>query len=188
VAAIYLGALLFGGLLILASLLGAGDHPIDLHSADAADAHAEGGGHARLMALFGLRFWSFATAFFGVTGLLLHRFGGAVLRAAAPTIAGVVGVAAGLGASLLFGKMTRESVGRVGDAAALVGREGRVLLPVARAQRGKVRCALPGGVQVDFLAESSDDEVLSTGADVIIIEVRGTVAVVARAPGGRAAS
>jgi NfeD-like C-terminal, partner-binding len=185
VLALYIGSLLFGGLLIGASVLGAGDHPVDVHSPDVTDAHAEGHGAARLAALFGLRFWSFATAFFGVTGLLLHFIGGAVVGAAAPVISAVVGAGAGLGASAFLGSMTRQSVGRVGEAAALVGREGRLLLPVARAQQGKVRLALPAGAQMDLVAESGEDEALQAGAEVIIVEVRGTVAVVARAPASR---
>jgi membrane protein implicated in regulation of membrane protease activity len=181
VVAIYIGALLFGGLLIAASAFGAGDHPVDGFAAHAADPHAEGSTQGQLIALFGLRFWSFATAFFGVTGLLLHAAG--VPGGAA--IAGVVGASAGLGASVFFRKMTREAVGRVGEVGALVGREGKLLLPVARAQPGKVRLPLPAGGQVDFVAEANEDEVLAAGAEVIVIEVRGNVAVVTRAPAAR---
>jgi hypothetical protein len=181
--AIYVGALLFGGLLILASIFGAGEHAVDVHSGDVSDPHAEGTGHVLLAALFGLRFWSFAAAFFGLTGLLLRALGAAAL--AAP-VAAVAGAVAGLTASLLFRNMTRETVGRVGDAGALVGREGRLLLPVARAQQGKVRVALPGGGHLDLVASlNGDDESLPAGAEVIVVEVRGTVAVVTRAPSAR---
>jgi hypothetical protein len=179
VLAIYIGALLFGGVLIAASVLGAGDHPVDGFSAHAADPHAEGSGVGQLLALFGLRFWSFAAAFFGVTGLLLRVAG---VGAPGVVVAGVVGLGAGLAASVFFRKMTREVVGRVGDASALVGRMGQLLLPVARAQQGKVRLSHPGGGSTDLVAEGSDDEALATGIEVIVVEVRGNVAVVARAP------
>lgn len=178
--AIYIGALLFGGLLIVASVFGAGDHPVDGFAAHAADPHAEGSMHGQLIALFGVRFWTFATAFFGLTGLLLHAAG----VAGATGIAAVVGVAAGLGASVFFRKMTRESVGRVGDASALVGREGTLLLPVARGQQGKVRLARPAGGSIDLVAEAND-EALDAGAEVIVVEVRGNVAVVTRALASR---
>jgi hypothetical protein len=181
VVAIYIGALLFGGLLIVASAFGAGDHPVDGFAAHAADPHAEGSTHGQLIALFGLRFWSFATAFFGITGLLLRAAG--VPGGAA--IAAVVGLGAGLGASVFFRKMTREAVGRVGDVGALVGREGKLLLPVARTQPGKVRLPQPAGGDLDLVAEGNDDEPLAAGADVIVVEVRGTVAIVARAPASR---
>jgi membrane protein implicated in regulation of membrane protease activity len=178
VVAIYIGALLFGGVLIVASVMGAGDHPVDGFSAHAADPHAEGGGIGQLLALFGLRFWSFAAAFFGVTGLLLQL----AEIAGAPVIGAVVGVGAGLTASVFFRKMTRQVVGRVGDASALVGRLGKLLLPVARTQQGKVRLAHPGGGSTDLVATSDEGEALAAGAEVLVVEVRGNVAVVARAP------
>jgi len=187
VVAIYVGALLFGGVLILASVLGAGDHPVDVHGGDVTDPHAEGGGHAFVAALFSVRFWSFATAFFGVTALLLNLVGGAALRVAAPVVGAGVGLVAGFVASTFFRRMTAASVGRVGDVAALVGREGTLLLPIAGRQPGKVRLPHAAGGSLDLVAESSDEEPLAAGAEVIVVEVRGNVAVVTRAPGMRGA-
>ena len=186
--AIYLGALLFGGVLIAASAFGGADHGGDVHGGDAGgDADGDGGhgdGHdesqaSAWLSLFGLRFWSFGTAFFGLTGLVLRALGWPAL---APVLGGGVGIAAGLGASATFRMLTRDVVGQVRDAGALVGREGKLLLPVARGQRGKLRLALPAGGDVDLLAESDEDEVLAAGTEVLIVEVRGNVAVVARAP------
>ena len=134
------------------------------------------------ISLFGLRFWSFGAAFFGITGLVLRAIG---LSTLAPLVSTGVGIAAGLAASATFRRLTGETVGQVRDAAALVGREGKLLLPVARGQRGKVRLAQPGGGDVDSLAES--DEALASGTEVLIVEVRGNVAVVARAPAERPA-
>ena len=187
--AIYLGSLLFGGVLIAASALLGADHGAEIHGGGDA---GHGGGNAdhggdnaqnqgpAWVSLFGLRFWSFGTTFFGITGLVLRAID---LPSLAPLVSTGVGVAAGLGASATFRRLTGETVGRVRDAAALVGREGRLLLPVARGQRGKVRLAQPGGGDVDLLAES--DEALASGAEVLIVEVRGNVAVVARAPAER---
>ena len=193
--AVYVGFLLFGGLLIVASFFGAG-HDADVHVGDVhvgGDGHGHGDGHDQNQAtawlsLFGLRFWSFGGAFFGFTGLILHRVGGPALAAAGPIIAAAVGVAAGLGASIAFRTLARDTIGQVRGASALVGREGRVLLPIARAQRGKVRMAVPGGGHVDLLAESDDDGVIEAGADVLIVEIRGNVAVVERAPAASPAS
>jgi hypothetical protein len=179
--------LLFGGVLILASVFGAGEHEVDAHGGDGADGHGEGAGHALFAALFGIRFWSFGAAFFGLTSLLLRALGGEGMRVVAPVVGSVAGVAAGLTASFFFRRMTRESVGRVGDAASLVGREGRLLLPVARAQPGKVRLAQPAGGHLDLVAELAEGEndALAAGAEAIVVEVRGTVAVVTRAPAAR---
>ena len=90
--------------------------------------------------------------------------GDRLVRARALVSTGV-GVAAGLGASATFRRLTGETVGQVRDAAALVGREGKLLLPVARGQRGKVRLGQPGGGDVDLLAES-DEALASRGRGV----------------------
>ena len=180
--AVYLGALLFGGVLLIASMVGFG-HDADAHVGDAGGDHGHGESSSWL-ALFGVRFWSFGSAFFGLCGLLLHQFGGDGLRSVAPAVAAAVGLVAGLVASATFRLLSRETVGQVKETAALIGREGTLLLPIDRGQRGKVRLAQPGGGHVDMVAES-DDDVLATGATVLIVEVRGNVAVVARGPAER---
>ena len=182
---VYVGSLLFGGVLIAASFFGAG-HDADVH-AGGDTGHGSGDGHdqsqaSAILSLFGLRFWSFGAAFFGLTGVILHLIGGPALAVAAPLISGGVGVAAGLGASTAFRTLARDTIGQVKGASALVGREGRLLLPVARTQRGKVRMPVPGGGHVDLLAESDDDDALDAGVEVLIVEVRGNVAIVERAP------
>ena len=181
--AVYVVFLLFGGLLIVASLFGAG-HDTDVHVDLHAD-HGSGDGHDQSQAsawlsLFGLRFWSFAAAFFGLTGIIIHVIGGPLLGIAAPFIAANVGVAAGLGASTTFRALSRDTVGQLRGAGAMIGREGRLLLPVARGQQGKVRVAVPGSGDVDMIAES--DDALEVGTVVLIVEFRGNVAVVERGP------
>jgi membrane protein implicated in regulation of membrane protease activity len=189
VVVVYVGSLLFGGVLIAASFFGAG-HDGDVHVGDSGHG-GEGnvdGGHdqgpaSAILSLFGIRFWSFGSAFFGLTGAVLHLIGGPALAVAAPLIAGGVGVAAGLGATTAFRALARDTIGQVKGASALVGREGRLLLPVTRTQRGKVRMPVPGGGHVDLLAESDDDDdALDAGVEVLIVEVRGNVAIVERAP------
>lgn len=180
--AVYVGSLLFGGLLIGASFLGAG-HDTDIHTGDAGhgDGHDQNSASAWL-ALFGIRFWSFAAAFFGLTGLVLRALGSPTVAAMAPVISAAVGVSAGLGASATFRMLARDTIGEVRGAAALVGREGRLLLPVDRTQRGKVRVPMPGSSHLDLVAESDNAAVLAAGSDVLIVEVRGNVAVVEPTP------
>jgi hypothetical protein len=177
--AVYLGALLFGGLVIVATVFGVG-HEVDAHGGDGADAdHGSGTGSA-LLSLFGLRFWSFGAAFFGLTGLVMRALGWPGL---APYVSALVGVAAGLGATVAFRALARDTVGQVSDPAAWLGREGRLLLPVSPGQRGKIRLTLPAGGHVDLVAESDEDEVLAAGADALVVEVRGNVVVVTRGSG-----
>jgi hypothetical protein len=180
--AIYLGSLLFGGVLIAASALG-GDHG-EAHGGEVHTGGDHGDGNhntgSAWLSLFGLRFWSFGAAFFGLTGLVLRALGWAAI---APVLATSLGVAAGLGASVTFRMVGRETIGEVKGAVALLGREGRLLLPVDRGQRGKVRLPQPGGGHVDLVAESDDAAALAAGSDVLVIEMRGNVAVVARVAG-----
>jgi len=184
VVVVYVGSLLFGGVLIAASFFGAG-HDADVH-AGGDGGHGSGDGHdqsqaSAILSLFGLRFWSFGAAFFGLTGVVLQVLGGPALAVAAPLISGGVGVAAGLGASVTFRALSRDTVGQLRGAAAMIGREGRLLLPVTRGQQGKVRVAVPGSGDVDMIAESDDAGVLPVGTVVLIVEFRGNVAVVERA-------
>ena len=179
--AIYLGALVFGGLLIAASAVGVGDHG-DVHGGDVhaggdhGDDNQQSNSGVAWLSLFGLRFWSFGTAFFGLTGIVLRALGS---TGAAPLVATAVGIAAGLGASLTFRLVGRDPVGEVKDAATLLGREGKLLLPVERGQRGKIRLDQPGGGHLDLIAECDEPVPLAAGSKVLVIEVRGTAAVVA---------
>jgi hypothetical protein len=96
---IYLGSLLFGGVLIAASALGAG-HGVDAPAGGDVDAGVPDG-HERSRArprlgLLGIPFWSFGPAFFGLAGLVMRALGSPGL---APFVAATVGVGAGLGAA-----------------------------------------------------------------------------------------
>jgi membrane protein implicated in regulation of membrane protease activity len=184
VNAVYVSCAAFGGVLIVASIfLGHG------HDADAGGGLDHGGaGHADsddggfgLAALLSLRFWVFALAFFGLTGLVLSALGLGGARLTVPLGAGVTGLAAGYVAARIFRTLARQSVGSVAPSSSHVGREGILLLPVARGQRGKLRMRV-GATQVDLLAETDDDDPLPTGAPVLVCAMRGSVAVVAKSP------
>jgi membrane protein implicated in regulation of membrane protease activity len=186
---VYLAALAFGGVLLVASLVGGhdhADHHAGGHDQDQADAHAHAhdaglAPHAALVLPFlSLRFWIFGLAFFGLTGAVLHGLG-LTSPLVAAVIATVVGIGFGYGAARLFQTLARETVGQVAPDGGHLGREGKLLLPVARGQRGKVRVTT-GGVTVDLLAESDDDRALPAGTTVLVVAMRDTVAVVERSP------
>jgi membrane protein implicated in regulation of membrane protease activity len=186
---VYLAALAFGGILLVASLVGGhdhADHHAGGHDQDHGDAHAHDhdaglAAHATLVLPFlSLRFWIFGLAFFGLTGALLHGLG-LTSPLVAAVIATVLGIGFGYGAARLFQTLARETVGQVAPDGGHVGREGKLLLPVARGQRGKVRVST-GGVAVDLLAESDDERELPAGTTVLVVALRGTVAVVERSP------
>ncbi len=134
----------------------------------------------RLLRWFGsVRFWTFFLTFFAATGLAVQGFG----LVEHP----LVGFALAVGMGLLTGG-TAASVTRwleQGEAAEApkvddyIGKSVRVLLPVEPGGTGKVRLQLRGQT-VDVLATTDEEEPLGPEDEVIIIEMEGHVARVAR--------
>ncbi len=182
---IYLACLAFGAVMLLASLLG-GHHGDGGHAGGDADAHGDAAheGHAGLLPFLSLRFWIFAVTFFGLTGAVVSGLRLAP-RGVAPFIAAAMAVACGYVAATVLQALGAQSVGRVADAASHLGREGRLTLPAARGQRGKVRLTLGGG-HVDMIAETDGDQPLPAGTVVLVVGIRGTTAVVERSPAPQA--
>ena len=184
----YVACLIFGGVLTLASFLtGGGDADSDVSTGGTGETHDSHGtaNHAAtgLLPFLSLRFWIFFITFFGLTGSGLTWLG----AAGAGLIAGVAvaaGLAAGYTASLVLQSLTAKPIGLLGDAASHVGREAKLLLPLSRSQRSKVRLNI-GGISTDLVAETESDQPLAPGAHVLIVAVRGTVALVEPVPGSR---
>jgi membrane protein implicated in regulation of membrane protease activity len=178
----YVFALVAGGILLGASVvLGGGDHDAevhgDVHGGDAAGDHAASAIDALTM-LVSLRFWTFFLAFFGLTGVVLTLFELAPGWVTGFAAAGM-GAAAGIGASLVIRKLSgRESNSAVG-AADYVGKTATVMVPVGPGQLGRVRLTLKGST-VDVLASTIDDATFATRDEVLVVEMDGTTARVAR--------
>jgi len=144
------------------------------HEADSeADAHAE-----VWLPFLSFRFWTFAAAFFGVTGLLLSWLSplGAIGTA---LVAGGTGTTAGLSVSYVtrYLKLSQSTSGAgVRD---LIGTEARVLLPIGPGAPGKVRLSVKGDT-IDLIAETEEPDTLEVGAEVVIIQLHETRARVVR--------
>jgi membrane protein implicated in regulation of membrane protease activity len=193
VGAVYLASLVLGlGVLLLQFVMpssdsagespeleghGGGDHDDALdHHAGHGDAHH---GPAGAIAVFlSFRFWTFGLMSFGFVGTLLHY-----LKLAGPTpslvTAAAVGVLSGLFASLAMRAVARSQTSSGGEADDTIGMIGRVLIPLERGKRGKIRVEVRGRL-VDLIA-TTDDEKLEDGATVMVEEMRGTTAHVSRA-------
>jgi hypothetical protein len=114
---VYLAALAFGGVLLLASLVGGHDHA-DHHGGAQAHGHGQDDQHgaesdsashvALVLPFLSLRFWIFGLAFFGLTGAVLHGFGLAGPIATA-IIASGLGLAMGYGAAQVFQSLARPT-------------------------------------------------------------------------------
>lgn len=158
-----------------------GDVDADAHG----EVHADHGGHGGhgdggfLPIFLSLRFWTFTLLAFGLSGSLLHYLD----LAASPVTLGValaLGIFSGLLASLAFRALHRSEVSSGATSADAIGQVGKVLLPVGKAARGKVRIELKGQT-VDLIA-TTDEERLEPGQLVMIEDMRETTAHVSPVP------
>ncbi len=134
--------------------------------------------HPILGLLTSLRFWTFFTTFFGLTGAVLEGLG---LAAAIPALvlALAMGSLSGATAALVLRRLAADSIGVAASSRDYVGLSGRVLVPIRKGSLGKIRLQLKG-TTVDMLATCDDDEALNPGEFAMIIEMRETTAVVIR--------
>jgi membrane protein implicated in regulation of membrane protease activity len=196
---IYLAALAFGGVLLIGSLVGGHDHGGAEGDAGMGGAHHAGDAHDHahhehdsqggptgylwfIRPLLSLRFWIFGLTFFGLTGSILSG-----LRLATPSLTAVLAIMLGLTtgyiAARLFQALARQTVGEISSQGGHIGREGRLLLPVSKSQRGKMR-AVVGGVATDVIVETDSEAPLPAGVTVLVVGMRGTIALVERSPAG----
>jgi membrane protein implicated in regulation of membrane protease activity len=174
--ALYLATLLLGtGALVLQLAVG--------HDSDAAGAHDlahDAGGHdiAPWSVVASLRFWSFALFSFGAVGAALRVFGLAGVGATA-AIASVAGVASGFFAVTVIRRMVQKTSSSHATAGDVLGKVGRVVVPVEAGARGKVRVLVKGSY-VDYVASAT--ERLAEGEDVVVCEIEEGEVTVSRAP------
>lgn len=180
---VYLIALIVGGALVGLSLLTGADSHLDggagLHASTGAEGSGPGGGDhpgpldllQGWLPLTSLRFWTFAAAFFGLTGTVLTMIG---RWAAAPVaVAAVaVGTLTGVAVTVALRRLQRDgSDSSVGERD-MVGATGRVIVPVAAGRTGKVRLHLKERT-VDLLAETEEPVELAEGEAAMVVVVRG---------------
>lgn len=202
---LYLFALVLGGVLLGTSILlgghtegadgdAGGGGGEDLGEADAsaaggADAsvsHADAGSgdpnagvESLLVAFLSFRFWTFFLTFFGLTGLVLDGFG----LVGSEIVAGVLAIGMGLGCGAGAVAIMRRVRGDESNSAArttdFVGKSGRVLVGFGPGNTGKVRLEVRG-TSVDVLASPIDGSTFEAKEEVIVVEMDGTRARVAR--------
>jgi membrane protein implicated in regulation of membrane protease activity len=194
---LYLGALIFGGVLIGSSILLGGhddgdfdadaDADLDLDADADADVDADhgdidkdiplDGGDFFLWPLKSLRFWTFFLAAFGLVGLLLQGFG---LADEIPTLIAALGVGglSGFTAAWAIKKLAYDETGRAAASSDYIGKSAKVLVPVRPKSVGKIRVRVRGQ-SVDLLATTDEDD-LTAEDEVIVIQMDGTRARIAR--------
>lgn len=181
---VYIFALIVGGLLLGASLiLGAhADHDASPDAHGGAEPAASGdpqGIESFLVWIVSVRFWTFFAAFFGLTGLLLDGFGLVGSSWLAGGLAVGMGAFAGFFASWLVRVMTAESSNSAVMASDYVGKSGRLLVGFGPGSVGKVRIEVKGST-IDLLCVAMDEHTYEAKDEVLIVEMDGTRARVAR--------
>jgi membrane protein implicated in regulation of membrane protease activity len=163
---VYLGALAFGGTLLVASLvLGLGHHD----AGGGHDGHDHDKGHGDTfgwLPVASVRFWTFFLGFGGLAGTLLTYATGT----AWPIVAGasaVVGWASGVGVVSAM-RRVKDGPGSELSAKELRGETAEVLVPIQKGTFGKVRVEAKGRV-FDLIAETDEDQTFAIGAKVMIV-------------------
>ncbi|MBX3249463.1 MAG: hypothetical protein KF901_19965 [Myxococcales bacterium] len=180
----YIAALVVGGVLLGASLL-LGGHDADGPELDADGPDADGfdkdvdlgaGGDA-FWIFRSVRFWTFFLAFFGLTGVVLDGFGLIDTSWITAALAAGMGALAGGSAATVFRVLANDETAEAASASDYLGKSARVLVPSRAGGVGRVRVEVKGQL-VDLLATS--DEELGAEDEVLVIEMDGTRARVAR--------
>jgi len=193
---LYLFSLIVGAVLLGASILLGGhgadaDGDVDAGGDVDADADADGGldkdtaigGHGDfsgfLTTFLSLRFWTFFLAFFGLTGLVLDLFGLVGSSWITLALALAMGLGTGAGAMAALRKLAAETSGKAVESGDYIGKTARVVVPFGAAGVGKVRVEVKGN-SVDLLASGIEEDAFEGRDEVLIVEMEGTRARVAR--------
>ncbi len=189
---LYWIAFLVGGTFVALSLVGggngAGGHDVGGHDLAGDAGHGHDSGHGATYAdsavpgmadLLSLRFLFLFAAFFGLTGLALHYATGdsAAYTALVSTLVGLV---VGLGGNVVLRRFANEHVSSEVTAADLVGRTGRVVVPMSGASRGQVRVVSKGSVVLLPARVVAGLETYAPGDEVVIVRMDGRTAEVVR--------
>ena len=187
ILSIYAGALVFGGIFVVASAIGfdkdqdsefSGDDPshVDPISGthDSTDAAADAGAFATTF--FSFRFWTFTLASFGLSGTLLDLLKVDAWLSFPASL--VCGFSIGFGVATVFRAVNRSNAGAIAELKTLLGRECVVLLAIDAKKSGKVRVSLDGQ-DLDLLAHTSDARGFERGERAFIVKMKNGEATIA---------
>lgn len=192
--ALYIITGVVGGALILLTLV-VGDHDTDTEAGgdlhlDGADVHVDQvdhvdhidhvDGHGDMqvdagvwLPFLSVRFWTFFSCFFGVTGSLLTWTGQSFLVSLVTALA--VGFGTGWLAAYAMHRLSQEQVSSGVTSSDYIGQTGKVLLPVGGGKEGQVRVFIKG-TTIDLMAVSDAPDPLPVKTEVLIIEMMGPTA------------
>lgn len=190
----YLGSLILGGVLILASIvLGGGDDDFDKDlgldkdfdlnvdgagdidaNADMDAATGELDGEVWLLFL-SMRFWTFALACFGMSGTIMDFLGTSPIVSA--PISAIAGIVLGWGIAYVFHRLKKDTVSSNTSSKSLLNQEGIATLPISKETKGKIRLSL-GTEVMDLVAITNDPMPIERGEKIMVVSVENGIAVI----------
>ena len=172
----YLFSLLVGGGLLVASIIGDGDHG---HDGDFSDHSPHHGGHGNAAQFLSLRTLTYFLFVFGGVGAALSwksNVPGLLIFA----LSAVAGLAIGAVTAASFGYLRRTDSGARNSEDSFVGLPGTVVVPIGSGAMGKVH-VVRGDRTFELLARPLDAEAAGTSdwKSVVIVEMSSGTALVA---------
>jgi hypothetical protein len=158
------------------------DADFDAEADVGADADGDADGHTDVgstvwLPFLSLRFWTFALAFFGLTGSVMTGLSLLHSQFAILPLSIGMGLAAGTGVAYAMRRLSRQEVTSLVSRRDYSGMTARVLLPVSREQRGKIRLEVKGQL-IDLPATTDEEAVFGRHDEVFVVEVEEHEAVV----------
>jgi membrane protein implicated in regulation of membrane protease activity len=169
---LYAAALLFGGVMIGASLLFGGDH----HNGEVLHTHDVG---AEGWLPFGsMRFWTFLFFVFGLTGGLF-TLTDSMSEWPAFLVSCVVGLITAAGATTALKQLSKRQVSSGVQQEDYIGVTARALLPMSSKKLGKIRVHLKGQTH-DLQAIIEGNDEVQPKDEVMIVEINDEIAKVVK--------
>ena len=192
---IYWGTFLFGGILILSSIvLGGGDGDADGDmdkdlsfdkdvsfdkdlSIDVEDFDGEAGDYDSMgwLPFLSLRFWTFFTGLFGLSGILMTELGSGDTTTLVTS--SVMGVGLAYPIAYLFQHLKRDSVTSNTNSKNYEQEIATTLLPMSPNGQGKIRISMAGEL-VDIIASNPTNESIAQGSEVLIVSMENGIALI----------
>lgn len=189
--AIYIGCLVFGGIIVGASAMAGHsghDHgpgseaDLDGGGDDHHNGHGDHTGHAKaeglapagavIATLASVRFWSFFAAAFGLSGTLLTLL--SMNRELTLAFSLVLGAGLGAAVSNALRVLSRDTVSAEMSTQSLAGREAVVVIAITPGKPGKIRLSHQG--QITELLATTSERRIERQEQVLVVQVSQGVA------------
>ncbi|NJL03302.1 MAG: NfeD-like protein [Spirulinaceae cyanobacterium SM2_1_0] len=126
--------------------------------------------HSLWLPFLSVKFWSFGSCFFGLTGLLLTLLVPALSSGAIRIIAAAVGIGVGSVVAWILSALRWRQVNSLVESRDFVGLRGTVELPFDASNRGKVRLLVKGSA-IELPARTEEQKSFNTGEAIVVIGI-----------------